>query len=1331
MPDMSDLSEQASKDPNTPFVFSRDEKAVHLRQASDDSPLSQARSQVNAYYRKDEVQVVQDLLKDCVMAEQSRIRIEAQARHWVGNIRESTSLSTHVDEFLNEFSLSTDEGVALMCLAEALLRVPDSYTVDRLIRDKLASGNWSEHLGQRDSLFVNVSTWGLLLTGKFTAYTAPDEIHSEDSGGNHPKSFWHHTLTTALRRLGAPVIRAALRTAMQVMGSHFVMGKNITEALERSRQQELKGYRYSYDMLGEGARSQKDADRYWQRYRDAIEALGKEESGHSSYDGVNPVVSAGISVKLSALHPRYQFSQRTRVIHELVPKLKQLALLAKAHNIGLTVDAEEANRLDLSLDIIEQVVKGPELGDWQGFGLAIQAYQKRALMLINWVLALAQQVERKIVVRLVKGAYWDSEIKWTQESGYDDYPVFTRKAATDVSYQACAQKLLRYREYIYPQFATHNAYTVATILEIDSWLSESAEKTSPNKLYRSGYEFQRLHGMGESLYEQVMKEESVPCRVYAPVGEYTDLLAYLVRRLLENGANSSFVNRLLNTHVSVDVLLEDPLKALSARPELRHPDIPLPENLYRYKERSRGRKNSQGVDLTNGAELIQLEADLQQWWRARLPGVQTMGDAVPDDTATIESKLSHAQQAFCEWSKEPVKARAQLFRKLGDVFEQQRNSLIGLCVKEAGKTLDDSVAEVREAIDFCRYYADQAENLMIYPGVHARGVILCISPWNFPLAIFLGQLSAALLVGNTVLAKPAEQTRLMALRVAQLMAECGFPEHVLQIIIAPGKLVGEQLLPDERIQGVLFTGSTATGQWLAHALANRPDTGIPFIAETGGQNAMIVDSTALPEQVVDDVMVSGFHSAGQRCSSLRVLFLQDDIADSLIDLLCGAMQELVIGNPALLSTDIGPVIDTTSQRKLHRHCEYLESLTPQRQLLGSAAVQTGMSVDANAESWAKRLYQCKLPDDDDIEETFFVPHLYEISDLSVLVDEVFGPIVHVIRYAAEDLDKVIDQINHLGYGLTLGVHTRIESVAEHIASKARVGNIYVNRNMIGAVVGVQPFGGRGLSGTGPKAGGPQYLKRLVRFFSDACDEEQEVHLKESGEFAAVCVEDTQIAPRLSVYRDCIRRWQRLGQKGKGEQQEAWIQSLLSEALPELRHLNELVSCGYLNPVVLPGPAGEVNQLVLEPKGRVAVVMEESASLKDTMISLMAALLVGCDVTLLAGPAHQCKLETLIVCWLEHASAESSGRVSLPTVTLEPLADLQRVCLNAGIEAVMLIGSVSLEKSVQQWLAQRESGIVAVIGCESVEQRLLRLTDEKTITINMSAVGGDTSLMSLS
>lgn len=1325
----------------TVFVLPDGADDFALLSATPGHPLAEARREINRLYRLDEVEAVQQLLAVTDLDEQSRLRIKAQARHWVETIRQTSGIRTAVDELLNEFSLSTNEGIALMCLAEALLRVPDKYTMDRLIRDKLAKGQWSAHLGKRDSLFVNASAWGLLMTGKLTHYAQQEDGLASAVRFHHCTHIPHrdnllqHTLMSVLVRLGEPVIRAALRAAMDLMSQHFVLGRTIADALQKSRRRTLKRYRFSYDMLGEAARTRADANRYWKRYSEAIAALGQAQAADAAVQGkvvVDAIAASGISIKLSALHPRYHYAHRASVLADLVPRVKELALLAKRYNIGMTIDAEEAARLDLSLDIIERVFNDPELGDWQGFGLAIQAYQKRALALIDWVHALAQQTRRKIVVRLVKGAYWDTEIKATQENGCRDYPVFTRKAATDVSYQACVQKLLGYRDFIYPQFGTHNAYTVATILEMDRLMSSAGGDAG---WYRQGYEFQRLQGMGESLYAQVMDSEQVPCRVYAPVGEQADLLAYLVRRLLENGANSSFVNRMLNSDISVSVLLEDPLDTLAARPALRHPDIPLPANLFLLGEKPLQRKNSRGLDLSDREELLTLQSELHAWWsdwqaqaaqqspRPPVPRVYSPTRAqepirqVPtDDASAMLEKLERAQQAFTHWSATPVQLRAEHFRRLADTLEQQRGALVGLCIKEAGKTLADALAEVREAVDFCRYYANQAEALMARTDLTSRGVMLCISPWNFPLAIFLGQVSATLLTGNTVLAKPAGQVSLIALKVLELVQTCGFPADVLQIILAPGKLVGEQLLPDERIQGLLFTGSTTTGQQLAQVLADRPDVGLPLVAETAGQNAMIVDSTALPEQVIDDVLRSAFHGAGQRCSALRILFVQEDIADRILTMLSGAMKELVIGDPALLATDVGPVIDADACTKLQLHCDYLNSLSPQRQQLEPPAVQTGLTVRADAKCWAKLVYKCELPQG--LQGNYFAPHLYEISDLSVLAEEAFGPVVHVIRFAAKDLDKVIEQINRLGYGLTLGVHSRIDANADRIIQRANVGNIYVNRSMIGAVVGAQPFGGRGLSGTGPKAGGPHYLQRLVHFPAGG---PVGVSSRPGSELGAVCAEEASVAPRLLAFREAMRLWQR--------QPEAWVQTLLGEALPELRKLNELVSCGYLNPRVLPGPVGEFNQLRLEPRGRAAILVGESGSLKEAVISTMAALLVGCQVTVFTASVHHRRFEELMSCW-SAGQAEDLPEAALPEVLLDTLDDLPSVCLSSDTQVVMVVGSREMEKAVQRWLTRRGSGLVTLIGCEPLEQRLLRLAVEKTISVNTSAVGGDPALMAL-
>ena len=819
-------------------------------------------------YRRDEEAVIAELLPKAKICLTMRARAWSRARELVIGIRLAQVGKGGVDALLNEFSLSSEEGIVLMCLAEALLRVPDKATTDRLIRDKLMQGDWSSHLGKSDFLFVNASAWGLLLTGKLVSYKG--EVWQQKMG----------LLKKTVSRLGEPVIRSAVRYAMQIMGTQFVMGKTIGSALVRAKPQEARGYRYSYDMLGEGARSQSSADHYFERYLAAIHEIGKAAKA------AGPIESPGISVKLSAIHPRYEYSHRESVMQEIVPKLKALVLVAKQYDIGFTVDAEEADRLELSLEVLAAVFSDHDLDGWEGFGLAIQAYQKRALVVVEWAQLLSKTVGRKMTVRLVKGAYWDSEIKWSQQEGLVDYPVFTRKPSTDVSYQACVKKLLEARAFLYPQFATHNAHTVATILEMDDGVAYPIRK---------GYEFQRLHGMGEALYDQVLGQEGVACRIYAPVGEHADLLAYLVRRLLENGANSSFVNNIVDESVSVESLLQDPVEQVEAWRQKRNSAIPLPGKLYEDSAKETGqRHNSQGIELSDVNTLSVLKVAMERWWENYGDDSDTSTSALMVDVRNpanrhervgplsfstaeeMEQSIVRAHGAFAAWSSRPVAERAMLLRRLADALEGHHAALMVLCIKEAGKTAADAVAEIREAVDFCRYYADQAEVLMQAGDVKPRGVILCISPWNFPLAIFLGQVTAALATGNVVIAKPAEQTSLIALEALKLMRQCGFPEGVVELLVAPGKPVGEQLVPDERVQGIMFTGSTDTGRWLSKTLASREDVGVPLIAETGGQNAMIVDSTALPEQVVDDVIQSGFQSAGQRCSALRVLFLQEE-----------------------------------------------------------------------------------------------------------------------------------------------------------------------------------------------------------------------------------------------------------------------------------------------------------------------------------------------------------------------------------------------------------------------------------------------------------------------
>ncbi len=1000
-------------------------------------------------YRMEEAECVQQLLAGAELSADIISRIKQRASQFVQGMREARLAKSGLDAFMYQYDLSSAEGIALMCLAEALLRIPDKTTVDSLIKDKLSQADWSAHLGQSHSMFVNAATWGLMLTGKIVANQNENNLLT--------------SLRKMVKKSSMPVIRKMIGQAMKILGEQFVMGRTIDDAIKRARKLEAKGYRYSYDMLGEAARTRADAERYLQAYQTAIDKIGKAANDKETF------TAPGISVKLSALHPRYEFAQRDRVIKELTPRLLLLAQQAKAVNIGLTVDAEEADRLDISLDVIERVFADPSLDGWEGFGLAVQSYQKRAMALIDWLAFLARQYKRRIMLRLIKGAYWDTEIKQTQENGLADYPVFTRKPSTDVSFIACAKKILSYRDEFYPQFATHNANSLATILELVG--------------DRQDLEFQCLHGMGEPLYDQVVGKEQLnrPCRIYAPVGMHEDLLPYLVRRLLENGANSSFVNRIVDEKLPISDLVSHGVEKVACFDSIAHPKIPLPVNMY-----GAYRRNSQGVDLSDPLQLQPLAEAMQdatkESWRAAplVNGKQLTGEAEPVHNPAdrrqqvgtvikatpeqVELALQTAEQGFKHWSETDVEERARCLERMAALLEKHRAKFMALAVREAGKTLADAVAEIREATDFCYYYANQARQLFTpvdLPSptgesnclmMRGRGVIACISPWNFPLAIFMGQITAALVTGNSVIAKPAAQTPLIASFACQLLHEAGIPKDVLQLLPGAGKVVGARLVDDSRIKGVIFTGSTETARYINQSLAQRPGPIIPFIAETGGQNAMIVDSSALPEQAVLDIIKSAFGSAGQRCSALRVLFVQEDIADKLLTMLAGAMAELNIGDPTWLTTDVGPVIDGGSAETLQAHSDRMQQE-------------------------ATLLHQVSL-DEATKHGSFFAPRVFELQSLEQLPREVFGPILHVIRYNANKLDTVIDSINNTGYGLTLGVQTRVAAKAEVIAAQVRVGNAYVNRTMIGAVVGVQPFGGEGLSGTGPKAGGPHYLTRL-------------------------------------------------------------------------------------------------------------------------------------------------------------------------------------------------------------------------------------------------------------
>jgi RHH-type transcriptional regulator, proline utilization regulon repressor / proline dehydrogenase / delta 1-pyrroline-5-carboxylate dehydrogenase len=958
-----------------------------------------ARAELRKLHRAPEPDVLKPLLKDAALDADSRARVEKRALAMLGELR-SAQAAGWVNQFLQEYRLNTSEGIALLSLAEAFLRVPDPETADQLIADKLGNADWRSHKGKSNSTLVNSATWGLVIGRALVS-------ESEQASA----------LKRLLARAGEPFVRQAVGAAMRLMGEIFVMGRTIDEAIRRMERRENAGFTASFDMLGEAARTFPDAERYFRAYSDAIRAVGKVAArGHS------------ISVKLSALHPRYEVAQYERCVPSLIEQVEALAVLAKDKGIAFTIDAEESERLEMSLDIIEAVAGLPSLQGWDGLGMAVQAYGKRARPTVVWADAIGAATKRRISVRLVKGAYWDSEIKRTQEQGLADYPLFTRKAATDVSYLACAKDMLAAKN-IFPAFATHNALTVATLLE---WAGTSRD-----------FEFQRLHGMGEGLYEALVREQGYHTRIYAPVGGHRDLLAYLVRRLLENGANSSFVHQLADDRLSDSDLIADPVARIAAVGGTRHPSIPLPRDLF-----APDRPNSQGLDLNDRAELERVAA-----------AVAPPLDFAPPASPPADALVARALKGFEEWSRRSVDERAEALERLADLLEQDRDMLMRIAVQEAKKTLPDALAEVREAVDFCRYYAAQARKRLQpveLPGptgernvlrMEGRGAWVCIAPWNFPLAIFLGQVSAALAAGNSVVAKPASQTPQIAAYAVGLAHEAGIPEDAL-ILAAGRRDLGQKLMEDVRIAGVAFTGSTATAKTIARTLiADDHRDIIPLIAETGGINAMIVDSTALPEQVVQDVVTSAFRSAGQRCSALRLLVLQEDIAERTLEMLAGAMDSLVVGNPAEPRTDVGPVIDKPSYDKLMGRREAMKD---------------------------RILKTVPVPDDG----LFVPPTLIRLDAIEDLREEWFGPLLHVATWKGGDLAETVRRVNSSGFGLTMGLHSRIARAAETVEETGTVGNLYVNRSMIGAIVGSQPFGGEGLSGTGPKAGGPHYLPRF-------------------------------------------------------------------------------------------------------------------------------------------------------------------------------------------------------------------------------------------------------------
>ncbi|MBI2305823.1 MAG: bifunctional proline dehydrogenase/L-glutamate gamma-semialdehyde dehydrogenase PutA [Rhodocyclales bacterium] len=1192
------------------------------------------REAIRAAYRRDEAACVAALAQQLAAAHYDREAVAGEARALVEAVRRQRRHASGVDHLMHEFSLSSQEGIALMCLAEALLRIPDAATVDRLIRDKLSRGDWAAHLGGSPSLFVNAATWGLMITGKLVA------THSETALGG--------ALTRILAKGGEPLIRKSVDFAMRLLGQQFVMGETIEAALQRAQANEARGYGHSFDMLGEAALTAADAERYAAAYAQAIHAIGTAAAGR----GV--VAGPGISVKLSALHPRYVRAQRARVMAELLPRLKELALLARRYDIGLNIDAEEADRLELSLDLLDALAADPELAGWHGLGFVIQAYQKRCPFVVDHLVDLARRTRRRLMVRLVKGAYWDSEIKRAQVDGLVDYPVYTRKPHSDLAYLVCAERLLAAPEAIYPQFATHNAHTLATVRQM-------AKARGVHD-----YEFQCLHGMGEPLYDNVVGAggRGSRCRIYAPVGTHETLLPYLVRRLLENGANSSFVNRIVDPAVSIDELIEDPLATVRASGGCRHPAIPLPRNLY-----GEARPNSAGVDLSDEATIADLERTLGdascRQWRA-LPLVagvdaatgeplpvrnpadrwQQVGTVIEADADLVDRALANAEAASDGWHRTPPGDRAALLCRAADLLEEHRSEIIGLCAREAGKTWANAVAEVREAVDFCRYYAQQLRAGFPNPPAAPRPVA-CISPWNFPLAIFVGEVSAALAAGSPVLAKPAEQTPLVAHLAVRLFHEAGIPAAVLQFLPGRGETVGARLTADRRVRGVVFTGSTEVARLINRSIAGRDD--VRLIAETGGQNAMIVDSSALPEQVVQDVLASGFDSAGQRCSALRVLCLQQEIAGPTLAMLQAAMRELTIGDPLRLATDVGPVIDEEARGKLLAHIERMRAR-------GHAVHQLPLPASC-------------------ADGCFVPPTLIEIASLSELQHEVFGPVVHVLRFAADTLPALIDGINATGYGLTLGIHSRIDETVELIAARAQVGNLYVNRNMIGAVVGVQPFGGEGLSGTGPKAGGPLYLHRLA---------------------GTPAVTPAMLAAEPgAAFPETLRSLADWADKAGYRKVVDLCRDYAAQTLLPLQ-------------LVLPGPTGERNTLRFAPRGRLLCVAADAELLLQQLAAVFAS---GNRAAVADTPAGREMCALLPRALAAQIELRAEGELS-------------------GIAGVLFAGAG--EAGLCRRLAAADGPLIPLYR-ESPATRqypLFRMSTERVLSVNTTAAGGNASLMTL-
>ncbi|ELY4006966.1 trifunctional transcriptional regulator/proline dehydrogenase/L-glutamate gamma-semialdehyde dehydrogenase [Cronobacter dublinensis] len=1270
LPELPALLAGAANESEEAAVPPEESHQPFLEFAEQIQPQSVSRAAITAAWRRAETDAVPMLLEQARLPQPVAEKTHQLAWSLAEKLRNQKTASGRagmVQSLLQEFSLSSQEGVALMCLAEALLRIPDKATRDALIRDKISNGNWHSHIGRSPSLFVNAATWGLLFTGRLVS--------------THNEASLSRSLNRIIGKSGEPLIRKGVDMAMRLMGEQFVTGETIAEALANARKLEEKGFRYSYDMLGEAALTAADAQAYMVSYQQAIHAIGKASNGRGIYEG------PGISIKLSALHPRYSRAQYDRVMEELYPRLKSLTLLARQYDIGINIDAEEADRLEISLDLLEKLCFEPELAGWNGIGFVIQAYQKRCPFVIDYLIDLATRSRRRLMIRLVKGAYWDSEIKRAQMEGLEGYPVYTRKVYTDISYLACAKKLLAVPNLIYPQFATHNAHTLAAIYSL-----------AGQNYYPGQYEFQCLHGMGEPLYEQVVGKITDgklnrPCRIYAPVGTHETLLAYLVRRLLENGANTSFVNRIADNTLSLDDLVADPVSAVEklaaqeGRVGLPHPKIPLPQDLY-----GEGRVNSAGLDLANEHRLASLSSSLLnsalQKWRA-LPMLENaveegeltpvVNPAEPRDIVgyareASEAEVAQALQSAVNnapiWFATPPQERAAILERAAVLMEAQTQTLIGILVREAGKTFANAIAEVREAVDFLRYYAGQVRDDFDNETHRPLGPVVCISPWNFPLAIFTGQVAAALAAGNSVLAKPAEQTPLIAAQGIQILLEAGVPQGVVQLLPGRGETVGAQLTGDARVRGVMFTGSTEVATLLQRNIADRLDPQgrpTPLIAETGGLNAMIVDSSALTEQVVVDVVASAFDSAGQRCSALRVLCLQDEIADHTLTMLKGAMAECRMGNPGRLTTDIGPVIDADAKAGIERHIQTMRAK-------GRKVFQAARDNSQDAREWQTG--------------TFVTPTLIELESFDEMKKEVFGPVLHVVRYNRNNLDGLIEQINKAGYGLTLGVHTRIDETIAQVTGSAHVGNLYVNRNMVGAVVGVQPFGGEGLSGTGPKAGGPLYLYRLLASRPEAAV--QTTLERHDARYA----QDAQVKTLITRPHQALTEW--------------------AAGRPELRALCEhyltLSQSGVQR--TLPGPTGERNTYTLLPRERVLCLADNE---QDLLVQLAAVTSAGSRVL-----------------WPDESLQRSLAK-QLPAA-VNAIIDFakQDVLFSQSFDAVIYHGDSDQLRALCEKVAAREGAIVSVQGFGRGETNLLleRLWLERSLSVNTAAAGGNASLMTI-